>query len=402
MRKNASRLVGFALAAALIVTACTSDSEPNVADTDSGPSATSSDSPGATEPDASPDDAARVDEARSIVAEAEQPVTQVPPGPPFDASVVEGSNVWFVSLVFSIDYAQQVWQGVQQGAEALGVEVKSFDGQFSPAEVTRGIDLAIQDQADAIIVHSLPSSVVAPALQRAKEAGIALISAEVQNPGPPLPDTPAEIDAIAGHSYSIPTRYMAAMVVADSGGDANVMFFSADDIGPGSAQGTETFVDTMNELCPNCEVEVLDSPLAQWAGLSDRIASLLRGNPEVNYVVPIFDGMAVNMVPGIRSASATERVKIVTGDATASVLEQSRSGEIVIGDVGQPNAWTGVAIMDQTARVLADVDPLEDVGVPYRLFTSNNVEGLDLTGDPTGWYGNVDFLAEYRRIWGLE
>lgn len=355
-------------------------------------------------PEGQPTEAAAgtgVGEAQKIVAQAEQPVTKGPPGPAFDATVAKGKKVWFVSFPFAIDYSQQVWRGVQQGADALGVSVKSFDGKFSPGEVARGINLAIQDGADAIIVHSLPPVVVAPALKRAKAAGIKLIAAEIQNPGPPLPDTPETIDAIAGHSYSIPTEYMAAKVVADSGGDANVLFFSVSDIGPGSKQGTDTFVDKMNELCPECPVEVIDSPVAQWSGLTQRIASLLRSKPDVNYVVPIFDGMATFMVPGIRSAGAADRVKIVSGDATASVVENLRRGEIVIGDVGQPNVWTGVAIMDQTARVLAGVEPLEDVGIPYRLFTENNVDEFDLKGDPTKWYGDLDFLAEYKRIWGV-
>jgi ribose transport system substrate-binding protein len=343
-----------------------------------------------------------VGEATALVADAEKPITSGPPGPEFDASAARGAKVWFVSPVLAIDYSQQILRGVEQGAEALGATVRSFDGRFSPAEVSRGIGLAIQDGADAIIAHSLPAAVVAPALAKADAAGIKIISAEVQNPGPPLPDVPETVDAIAGHSYSIPTRIMAAKVVEDSGGDANVLFFSASDIGPGSKQGTDTFVATMEELCPDCPVEVIDSPVAQWSGLTQRIASLLRSKPDVNYLVPIFDGMATTMIPGIQSAGAADRVKLVSGDATPSVLENLRSGVIVIGDVGQPNVWTGVGIMDQTARVLAGVEPLEDVGIQYRLFTENNVQDLDLEGDPTEWYGNVDFLADYRRIWGVE
>lgn len=346
--------------------------------------------------------AADVEEAQSLVAAAEEAVTQGPPGPDFDASGVSGKKIWFVSLALAIPYSQQVWQGVQDSAQALGMEAKSFDGKFSPAEVSRGIDLAVQDQADAIIVHSLPPVVVAPALAKAAEAGVKLISAETQNPGPPLPDVPDTIDAIAGHSYSIPTEAMAAQVVADSEGDANVLFLSVSDIGPGSGQGTDAFVAKMKELCPACPVEVVDSPVAQWSGLNQRVSSLLRSRPDVNYIVPIFDGMAVYIVPGIQAAGLADEVSLVSGDATPSVLENLRDGNIVIGDVGQPNVWTGWAIVDQTARVLVGEPTLEDVGLQYRLFTANNVGDLDLNGNPTEWYGDVDFEADYRAIWGVE
>jgi ribose transport system substrate-binding protein len=342
-----------------------------------------------------------VAKAKAIVANAQRPIPHGPTGPKFNTSSLKGKNVWFVSFALPIPYSKQVWRGVQEATKALGMKATSFDGKFSAADTSRGIGLAVNAKADAIIVHSLPPSVVAPALARADRAGIKLISAETQNPGPPLPDVPKTIDAIAGHSYSIPTRIMAAQVVADSGGKANVLFFSANDIGPGSKQGTRTFVSTLRQLCADCEVKVTDAPVAQWPSLGQRVASLLRANPSVNYVVPIFDGMSVYMVPGIRSIGAANRVKIVSGDATNSVLENIKRNNIVIGDVGQPNVWTGWAIVDQTARVLTGVKPLQDVGIQYRLFTKHNVGGLDLNSDPTKWYGKVDFRSGYKKIWGV-
>jgi ribose transport system substrate-binding protein len=342
-----------------------------------------------------------VAQAKAWVAQLEKPVSKGPPGPNFNASSLKGKKVWFVSLALSINYSQQVTRGVEEAGKALGLKIKTFDGKFSPAEVSRGIQLAVQDKADAIIVHSLPPAVVAPAITRAHAAGVKIIAAEIQNPGPPLPGTPKTVDAIAGHSYSVPTKTMASEVVADSNGKANVIFLSANDIGPGSKQGTATFVSTMHKLCPSCKVQVTDAPVAQWSGLTTRIASILRSNPQINYVVPIFDGMAVYLVPGIRSAGAQNRVKIVSGDATASVLSNVKSHNVVIGDVGQPNVWTGWAIVDQTARVLSGQKPLPDVGIPYRLFTAKNVGNLDLKGDPTNWYGKVDFRGDYKRIWGV-
>ncbi len=346
-------------------------------------------------------DADGVATAKAWVSLMEKPISKGPPGPAFDASSLRGKKVWFVSFPFSINYSQQVWRGVQEAAKALGITVKSFDGKFSPADTSRGIALAVQDKADAIIVHSLPPAVVAPAINRAAKAGVKIISAEIQNPGPPLPGTPKAVSAIAGHSYSIPTKTMASQVVADSKGKANVLFLSANDIGPGSKQGTATFVATMKKLCPSCKVQTTDAPLAQWSGLTTRIASLLRSNPSINYVVPIFDGMAVYLVPGIRSAGATNRVKIVSGDATPSVIENIKRHNIVIGDVGQPNVWTGWAIVDQTARVLAGKKPLQDVGVRYRLFTANNSANINTKSDPTNWYGPLDFRSAYKKIWGV-
>jgi hypothetical protein len=51
--------------------------------------------------------------------------------------------------------------------------------------------------------------------------------------------------------------------------------------------------------------------------------------------------------------------------------------------------------------VLVGEEPLEDVGIQYRLFTASNVGDLDLNGDATDWYGDVDFRADYEEIWGV-
>jgi ribose transport system substrate-binding protein len=338
-------------------------------------------------------------QAKAIVAKAQNPVPG-PSVPAFDASSVKGKNIWFVSFALAIPYSQQVWAGVQEAAAALGAHVTSFDAKFSAAEVSRGINLAVNAKADAIIVHSIPASLVAPAIAKAHAAGIKIISAETQNPGPRLPDVPNTVDALAGHSYSAKTRVFAADIAADSNAKANVIFLSANDIGPGSKQGTATFVQSMKRFCPTCPVKVEDAPVAQWSGLTQRIASLLRQNPKVNYVVPIFDGMAVYLVPGIQSAGLANKVKIVTGDGTPSVLQELKNHNIVIGDAGQANVWTGLAIMDQTARVLSGEKPLSDVKIPFRFFTAKNVGSLNLKlKDPTPWYTKANVLADYKRIW---
>ncbi|HEY0227826.1 MAG TPA: sugar ABC transporter substrate-binding protein, partial [Mycobacterium sp.] len=316
---------------------------------------------------------------------------------------LKGEKVWFVSLSLSIPYSQQVLSGVKQASQALGIKVTSFDGQDSASQVSRGIGLAVAAKANAIIVHSIPGSQVAPAVQAAKQAGIKVISAETQNPGPRPAGTPSGVNALVAHSYSAKAAAMAAEVTADSNGHANVLYLSTNDIGPGSPQATATFTKTMKSLCSACTVQTTDAPVAQWSGLTQRIASLLQKNPDINYVVPVFDGMVEYIVPGIQSAGLTDKVKVVTGDGTASVLQDIKDKDVVLADAGQPNVWTGMAIMDQTARVLAGVKPVTDEKIPFRLFTTGNVGKLNLKLSQTDpWYTSSNVLADYERIWGLK
>jgi ribose transport system substrate-binding protein len=339
--------------------------------------------------------------AKTLVTQAEKRVAG-PSLPSFDAKTLKGDKVWFVSYALSIPYSQQVLSGVKQASKALGFQLKSFDGNFSAAAVSRGIGLAVAAKAKAVIVHSIAASEVAAAVKSAEAHGVKVISAETQNPGATLAGTPKGI-AFVSHSYSAKARAMAAEVASSSGGNANVLFLSANDIGPGSAEGTATFKTTLKRMCPKCTVQAMDEPVSQWSQLQTQIASLLQKDPSINYVVPIFDGMVEYLVPGIQSAGLATKVKIVTGDGTASVLQNIKDHEIVVGDAAQPNVWTGIAIMDQTARVLAGVKPVADENIPFRLITSQNVGQLNLKLSLTDpWFTNSDVLADYERIWELK
>ena len=84
--------------------------------------------------------AAGIAEAKKLVTQYEQPPKWAPPGTPFDASKAKGKSIWYVSLSLSIPFEQYMLQGIQQGAKSVGAKGVGFDGKFSAAEGSRGIE----------------------------------------------------------------------------------------------------------------------------------------------------------------------------------------------------------------------------------------------------------------------
>src|SRR5690242_1149064 len=120
--------------------------------------------------------------AQKLVNQYQQPPKWAPPGKPFDASKAKGKSIWYVSLSLSIPFEQYMAQGIKQGAALVGAKGVGFDGKFSANDAARGIRLAIQSKASVIMLGGVEPSLVAPALNDAKKAGIPVIMVNTQDP----------------------------------------------------------------------------------------------------------------------------------------------------------------------------------------------------------------------------
>ena len=346
--------------------------------------------------------AAGIAEAKKLVKQYEQPPKWAPPGKPFDASKAKGKSIWYVSLSLSIPFEQYMLQGIQQGAKSVGAKGVGFDGKFSAAEGARGIEQAIQAKASVIMVGGFEPSLVGPALSDAQKAGIPVLMANVQDPGPPRPDYPPAVKGFATHSFSWPGRAEADFVTVDSNGKANVLFMSTSDLPHITGPEKDAFLNELKRVCPGCKATVMNVPSGQWNQLQTKTASYIRAHPDVTYIVPDFDGMVIFALPGVHSAGAQDKVKIVSFNATPSVMKALKNGDVVVGETGGPNLLQGWAFADQALRVAAGLKPLPDIGVKDRLFDKSNINSIDLNAEESTWYGHDDYAAQYKKLWGVK
>jgi ribose transport system substrate-binding protein len=346
--------------------------------------------------------AAGIAEAKKLVSQYEQPPKWAPPGKPFDASKAKGKQIWYVSLSLSIPFEQYMLQGIQQGAKSVGAKGVGFDSKFSAAEGSRGIEQAIRAKAAVIMVGGLEPPLVGPALSDAEKAGIPVIMANVQDPGPPRKDYPSAVKAFATHSFSWPGKAEADFITVDSKGKANILFMSTSDIPNITTPEKNAFLNELKRVCPGCKASVMNVPSSQWSQLQTKTASYIRAHPDVQYIVPDFDGMVIFALPGVHSAGAQGKVKIVSFNATPSVMKALKNHDVVVAETGGPNLLQGWAFADQALRVAAGVKPLPDIGVKDRLFDASNINSIDLKAQESTWYGNIDYVAAYKKLWGVK
>lgn len=373
-------------AMAFVATGCGGDSD------DSSSSGSGGDKSAAETSSSSP--------AAVAVKKAQEPVAWEPPGPAIDVASLKGKDVWYVDYDLSIPFEQLLHQGLKEGLSAAGVNLTTVDGKSQVTEFNRGIENAVAQKADAILLGGFPIDLVKPSLEKAKAAGIPVIDTHSGDPGPVPAEAADLVAAQAAHSYSSPGALMADWIAVDSDGSGDIALIVSNELRTSNLV-SDAFNKELTSVCPDCNVKEFNVPVSNWDGIQTEVQSILRANPDITYVAPVFDGMALFAVPGIVTAGRADDVKVVSFNASPAVMEMLKKGEVVKADVGSATVLQGWGYADQTYRVLLDEEPLDDIEVPERLFTEANINDIDLKGLESTWYTDVNWEDAYKQLWGL-
>lgn len=344
-----------------------------------------------------------VAEAEAIVAEASKaPTFKAPDGVgAVDAAALKGKKVAIINLVKAVPILTQ-WEDEMTAAfEGSGIELTSVDGKFDPNEWGRGIEQAIAAKADLIFLLGVPPQAVAPQIAEAKKAGIPVLASLQGTPGKSLATVP-DLTADVGYDYRIPGKLMGAWFVADSKGKGNALIMSSDD-NSSSPDVWGAMQDEIKRLCPDCKVTKEDSTVPQWSDgtLQQRTKALLAADPTITHILAVYDGMTLAIEPGLVEAGMADKVRVAGFNGTPAVMDNVKKGTAVKLDVGNPNMWFSASAVDAVYATLLGKKPIEDAGVPFRIFTQENLADVDTSKeDPVNWYG-IDPLMEYRKLWGL-
>ncbi|UKA64605.1 sugar ABC transporter substrate-binding protein [Arthrobacter sp. FW306-04-A] len=344
---------------------------------------------------------------KAVIDQAQAAPSFSPPGPAFDASKAKGKVVANISLNSTVPFNQIVDAAMGDAGKAAGVKVVQFTNQGQVSQWIQGMDSAIAQKVDAIVLEGSPDpKLLGPQIAAAKAAGIPVISTHLYDESyigsakKDLPDVTAFVDA---HHYRAGTL-MADYAIAQSGGHVNAYFVASNEVQP-SAGIASAFSDELKARCPDsCKAKVVNIPISNWAtDVPTQVQAALLSDPTINYVVPVFDGMTPLLGTGITQAGKTDSVKIVAYNGTASVLSMIQAKNLVAAEIGEPLEWLGWANMDQVLRVLTGTAPLASEKTPLRLFDANNVNETGTPANQKDGYGDpAKFQDGYKTLWGVK
>jgi ribose transport system substrate-binding protein len=330
----------------------------------------------------------------------------VAPGPAFDASKAQGKTVFNIPLSSSNQFDNAITGASEDAAEKAGVNFVNWPNQGSPAEWVQGMNAAISQGADLILLEGSPDpKLLGPQIAEAEAAGIPVVSAHLFD----VSQAEEAMNSDLGLSAIMPAHHnragelMADYIINASKCDVNALFVTADDVS--ASQGIEdSFVAELEEVCgDSCSAKVVNVPIASWGQkIPGEVQSALTANPNINWVVPVYAAGMQGVLSGVRQANATDRVKSVSYGGTASTNQMIQDGDVIIAQIGESPEWNGWANMDVALRLLSGVEALEDENVPQRIIDTENVDDTGTPPAEGAGFGPASAYEDgYLTLWGV-
>ena len=103
---------------------------------------------------------------------------------------------------------------------------------------------------------------------------------------------PDFLDGAANTDYVTVGQIIAAWTIAKTGGKVNAIVLGPDEITPTTPLKT-AILDYFKANCPSCKAKYINTPVTEWATkIQPSVQAALLADPEVNYVLPVYDSMS--------------------------------------------------------------------------------------------------------------
>ncbi|MCU1528777.1 MAG: sugar transporter substrate-binding protein [Frondihabitans sp.] len=381
---NTRHVIGaVAVAAALLlgVSACS---------TSAGASSTASSNSGAS--------SAEVTTATAELAKYTALPTFTAPGPAIDISSLKGKTIYSVEQSSSNPFVAAADSSEAKIAKQYGIKFVDYSTQGTPAEWIRGINAAIDAKASAILLNALDPRLVAPQVAAAKAAGIPVISEQFFDLSQSS-DVPTTLAGTRSDDFTEAAKLLADQAIKATNGKVDAIVIENSE-----QLSTLAMLKSMKAEfaanCSGCTVKYINVPSADWATkIQSQVQSSLVSDPNINYVIPIYDPMTQFVVPAITATSKTSSVHIATFNGTPAALTMLENGPTVTMDIGENLQWLAYANLDEAFRAMLGKPTVANEHTALRVFTSSNVAD---TGTPPAFntgFGD-SYMSGYAKLWG--
>lgn len=318
------------------------------------------------------------------------------PGQAVDASVVRGKKAMAIPISSQVGQCQTQAEDFKNIGSKLGMAVSLFSNPGGPSSWASGIQAAISQHVDAIaLICGIVPGAVAPQLQAAKRAGIAVVDSNYNDAA-----SYAGLDAETGDNAVAGFRNLVDSAIVNLNGKPLHAVLVTSEAVPQGVPAGQAAAAELKAICPNtCTVEQnLVPPLTSTSSaVQQMVASALVAHPNVNAIIG-FDAYVADEVPAISLAHRTD-TKLYAWGASPGVLKlMSGTDKNIIAAVPGPNPeWSAYQAFDQVIRLLGHNPPAPVTAAvtPDRFWTSANV---DQYFTPDAGYGS--FADSFLKLWG--
>jgi ribose transport system substrate-binding protein len=255
-------------------------------------------------------------------------------------------------------------KGAKEAAAEIGATLNTQDAQLDLANQNTQIDAFIQQGVDLIVISAVDQAGIAPAIERAKAAGIIVMAV----------DTPAVGADAVFQTNAVQAGEVSCTYLFDQmGGKGEVLLVDGTPI--------QTIIDRITG-CKNVAANYPDIKIVgQQASRNDRASGMsvttdmLTAHPDVTGIFGMNDPSALGAVLAVEQAGKSSQIKVTGVDGSPeAVQELNREGSPFIGTATQnPGEMVRQAV--KAAVTITEGQALTETNVliPSVLVTRDNV-----------------------------
>lgn len=323
--------------------------------------------------------------------------------PAFPMKDIAGKTIFTIPTNSENPYNVAVDEESQKVAESYGATWVEYTNQGQPTQWSAGVEQAVSQAADLIILsQGIDPTLIAPSLEKARAAGIpVLLTHTLLRDEPVDPEVADLVDAYTDAPLAQANRLTVDWMTVRTGGDGHALIITSNEVPPAEAE-VAAMQDELAAVCPKCTAKVVNVPVTDWATkIQSEVQSALTADPDIDFVLPLYDSMSLYAQAGIVAAGKKGQVEISSVNGTPAVLKIQQDDGVVTMNVGESIPWLAWATMDQAGRLLLGLEPVADGAqqTPLKVITEENI---DETGTPPQadlGYGTA-YVDGYQALWG--
>lgn len=327
------------------------------------------------------------------------------PGPALDAKKLpKSTRIVVIDNSPSVGPLEESSAGAMAAAKAAGFSPKLLNGGADNT-VSQDIDLleeAVNLHPAVVLQVGIITALEAAGLQDAKSHGVPVIAINDNQPqaGAVGQGSGPLIAATASEDYSVAGTGIAKYVASKGPSNALIGAITSDDIVPSNII-FDSFKSELAKLCPKCRVISQNVDTADWTTqVTPTVTSMLDGNPSMNYLFPVVDGMAPWVSPAL-TAGTHPNLSVISVNATPGAAMQSLKSGQFAAEVGEAPQMIGWYSFDAALRVMLKLPAETDPNEPQTFFTTGLMNSRNLSPSSVASLFGDSYEAGFLKLWGL-
>jgi ABC-type sugar transport system substrate-binding protein len=311
---------------------------------------------------------------------------------------------------------EQIGQGLQEAAAAIGAKFLRFTHQDTPETVQQAAVDALQANPSMILFSGDPTQWFAAQLKEMNERHIPTIA--WSEPGG---FTPPGISAnlLNSDDYYFLGVLEADWVAAKYGAGSQTLLLNVPAY-PVLQTAGEGYVNELKTVCPSCSETTLNFTVDDVVSgsVATGVVAALQKQPKTKEIVGTFGGLITQQLAQAVHNAGFNSVKAISASGTSSNYQLIQQGDLQEADIALPSgflAWraidvglrliAGQSVSASNSRpALADIPGYPDIyagGVPQEYVTKAQMPSGAITSVNQLWSPSLNYQAQFEKLWGV-